>query len=123
MADQATHWDQAGLNRDFARMLPRDHAQDPAAVQWVVTAAFYCAVHCIESHLATLGKHTGSHYQRGLALANPANGIPSDVDAAYQQLKSWSEAARYLARRFTLAYVQDNVLDTHLLEVTNFVGL
>src|SRR5207253_1020404 len=53
MPPRAAHLEQARQNRDHARFLVADARVRPVALQWAVTVAFYCAVHCIEAHLAT----------------------------------------------------------------------
>jgi hypothetical protein len=120
---ESNHRDQARLNRDFAAALFGNSPNDPAAMQWAVTAAFYCAVHCIEAHFATLGLHSSTHVQREAQMANPSRGVPPDVFAAYRQLKDWSIQARYRLRRFSSATVQQQVLGQQLPIVTSFISL
>jgi uncharacterized protein (UPF0332 family) len=117
------HLDQARINREFVEDLLRDRPADPAAMQWAVTAAFYCALHCLQAHLLARGMSPRTHVARDRLLASPASGVPDDVYAAYEALKQRSEGARYGLRRFTADRVRREILDGYLARVTAFVGL
>lgn len=92
-------------------------------MQWVVTAAFYCALHGIAAHLAARGLRTQSHVERRAIMAQARAGIPSDVYAHYLQLEDWSRQARYQMRPFQEGMVEHTILARYLAKVTRFVGL
>lgn len=117
------HFDQARRNRSLAEELLRDHGESATHVQWAVTAAFYCAVHCMQGYLLGLGRDPRTHLQRADALADPVNHVPADVHRAYEALKQLSEKARYRLGTFDSAWVQQSVIDGRLKTVTDFVGL
>ncbi len=123
MPTRAEHLDQARANRAHAERLLGESPTDPIAVQWAVTAAFYCAVHCLQAYLVGRGVRPRSHLQRDAYLADQRYGIPNHVYNAYKKLKRRSEGARYLLWRFTAADVRDDVLDRYLARITSFVGL
>lgn len=123
MASVEDHFQQARGNRVHAEHLLVTYPRDPIALQWAVTAAFYCAVHSMNAHLARRSVHIRNHYQRDAALANPANGVPPDIYRAYRTLKVRSEGARYWMQRFQASRVRSEILDTHLARVTAFVSL
>jgi uncharacterized protein (UPF0332 family) len=81
------HLEQARASREFAEQLVRDRPSDPVALQWAVTAAFYCALHCLQAHLLARGMNPRTHMARDRLLASPASGVPDDVYAAYEALK------------------------------------
>ena len=117
------HFEQARQNRDLAHELLRDHASGPAYVQWVVTVAFYCAVHAMQGYLVDLGRDPKSHAMREAEIADPTNRVPTDVYRAYMALKQFSEKARYRCGNFDPAWVQQSVIDGRLKTITDFVGL
>jgi HEPN domain-containing protein len=119
----ADHLDQARRNRALAEQLLALSASDPTTVQWTVIAAFYCAVHCMQAHLVTLGHDPVTHVERGALIDLPSSGIPADVRRSYRWLKQRSEAARYRLAVFDPLFVRTSMLDTHLARVTQFVGL
>ena len=123
MADQAAHRAQAISNRTFAQTLLQQSGGDPTALQWAVTAAFYCAVHCIEAHLATYGATSTSHDERKRKMRDPAYAIPAHVYTAYRQLERHSRGARYYMQRFNASYVQSEILDQDLSTVTSWASL
>jgi hypothetical protein len=120
---ESKHREQAGINRAFAESLVRDNPSDPGSMQWAVTSAFYCAVHCIEAHFDTFGIHSSAHTQRETRMAQLQYGIPPDVHTAYIQLRQWSEQGRYRMRHFKSAMVQQTVLGQYLPRVTRWIGL
>ena len=123
MSTAADHYDQARRNRAFAEQLLSQHASDVTSVQWAVTAAFYVAVHCMQGHLMTLGLDPQNHAERGYLIAQPSSGVPFNVRWSYRWLKQRSESARYRLGVFAPAFVQREVFDVHLANVTTFVGL
>jgi hypothetical protein len=123
VASQADHLTQARRNRDFAGQLLENYPNDLTALQWAVTVAFYCAVHCIEAHLAGFGTPSRSHEERRRRMLDPRHNIPANVYAAYRQLERYSRGARYSLQQFTAGDVQANILGRYLATVTRFVGL
>jgi hypothetical protein len=117
------HFDQARQNRDLAVELLRDHGGSPTHVQWAVTAAFYCAVHCMQGYLVSIGRDPKTHLRRADEIADPANHVPADVHRAYEALKQLSEKARYRLGIFDPAWVQRSVIDGRLKVITDFVSL
>ena len=73
------HFDQARRNRDLAEELLAHPTADPTHVQWAVTAAFYCALRCVQGYPADLGRDPQSHAARGKEIADPTNQVPMDV--------------------------------------------
>ena len=117
------HLDQARRNRDLAEELLAHPSANATHVQWAVTAAFYCALHCIQGYLIPRGRDPQSHVARGHEIADPANGVPMDVQRAYVRLEQLSKKARYRLGAFAPSFVRQRVLDDHLRKVTAFVGL
>ena len=120
---RAEHLDQARVNRAHAEQLLKQSPTDPIALQWAVTAAFYCAVHRLQAHLVGRGARPRTHGQRDAYLSDPRYGVPRDVYVTYRQLKWRSEGARYLMARFTATEVRRDILDRYLARITSFVGL
>ena len=117
------HLGQARRNLAHAEQLLAEHGDDPTAVQWAVTAAFYCGVHCLQAHLIRQGYDPQTHVKRGEAIADPATGVPLLVQIAYELLKQRSEKARYRLAEFDGAIVRSRILGHYLHIVTSFVGL
>jgi hypothetical protein len=117
------HFEQARQNRDLAQELLRDHDTSPTYVQWAVTVAFYCAVHAIQGYLVDLGRDPKTHATREAEIADPVNGVPTDVYRAYMALKQLSEKARHRCGLFDPAWVQRPVIDGRLKTITDFVSL
>ena len=117
------HLDQARRNLAHAEYLLDQHATDPTCVQWAVTAAFYCAVHCVQAHLLGHGQDPRSHVRRGALIADPAYGIPPDVQDAYEFLYQRSQKARYRLGTFDPRYVQQVIIGRKLALITAFVSL
>ena len=92
-------------------------------MQWAVTAAFYCAVHCLQAHLVRQGYDPRTHMKRAEAIADPNTGGPPTVQIAYELLKQRSEKARYRLAELDGAIVQRRILGHYLAIVTAFVGL
>jgi hypothetical protein len=92
-------------------------------MQWAVTVAFYCAVHCLEAHLADHGEHGKTHQARMQKLITGETAVPDNVYAAYRRLKQWSEDARYRLGRFDDRVVRTQVVDRNLKVITDFANL
>jgi hypothetical protein len=123
MATPDDHFEQARQNRALAEYLLRRHGTDPTYVQWAVTATFYCAVHCMQAHLMRFGENPRNHTVRGLLIADPRYGVPSDVQSAYDLLYQRSRAARYDLAVFDPEIVQRRLIGHYLERITAFVGL
>lgn len=122
MPDRDQHLEQARANRAHAEELVATRSADSTALQWAVTAAFYCAVHCIEAHLTLHGIHSTEHREREYFLGQRRSGVPSEVLAAYMRLKQWSLQTRYYLRRPKPEMVRQSVLPS-LGRITGFVRL
>ena len=117
------HLDQARRNLAFAQRLLSGRDPDATDVQWAVIAAFYCAVHCMQAHLTSLGHDPTNHAERGALIGMPSSNVPPDVRRSYFWLKQRSESARYRLGTFETDFVRDRVLDDHALRVARFVGI
>jgi HEPN domain-containing protein len=117
------HLEQARRNLAHAEQLLTEHGDDPTAVQWTVTAAFYCAVHCIQAHLIKQGYDPQTHVKRAEAIADPNVGVPPAVQTSYELLKQRSEKAHYRLAEFDGEIVRRRILGHYLKVVTAFVGM
>ena len=88
-----------------------------------MTAAFYCAVHCLQAHLIRRGSDPQNHRRRAEAIADPTMHIPLPVQFAYELLKQRSEGARYRLAEYDAQIVRQRILDHYLVMITSFVGL
>jgi hypothetical protein len=88
-----------------------------------VTAAFYCAVHCLQAYLIRQRYDPQTHMKRGEAIADPQTGVPAPVQIAYELLKQRSEKARYRLAEFDGEIVRRRILGYYLQSVTSFVGM
>ena len=122
MASEADHLVQARGNRDHAEWLLASRPDDPFAMQWAVTAAFYAALHGLTAHLMGRGVAASTHDERGWALADPRNGVPPHVYTAYRLLEGRGKQARYLLRRFSSDQVRA-LLDGPFAEIWTFLKL
>jgi hypothetical protein len=97
MAPYQAHLDQARHNTELAQYL----AQDMVYKDWVITAAFYAAVHYVEAAFAKRGWHgdqTGGespHIWR-LNQLRQRKEYPTDCWKAYKSLYESSRKVRYL---------------------------
>ncbi len=117
------HLEQARRNLAHAERLLDEHSDDPTDVQWAVTAAFYCAVHCLQAHIIRQGRNPQNHMKRAEAIADPAMRVPLSVQLAYELLKQRSEGARYRLAEFDSEIVRRRVIGHYLATITTFVGL
>src|SRR6185503_15229751 len=92
----ADHLNQARANRDHAEWLIATSPNDPTALQWAVTAAFYSALHALTAHLLARGVQVWDHRMRTQALADPRNGVPLSIHDNYRLLERRSRQGRYL---------------------------
>jgi hypothetical protein len=87
MATLKAHAQQANHNQAFLDSI------DPAIFpDWVVTAAFYKAVHLVEGLLVRKGRQSAGHYQRNGVLKRQFAAVWKE----YRPLYNLSRTARYL---------------------------
>jgi hypothetical protein len=96
MATAAAHAHQANHNQNFLGAIDANVFPD-----WVVTVAFYKAVHVVEGLLVRKGRSTGSHEQRNRVLKRQF----ASVWQEYRPLYNQSRAARYWCVTITPANV------------------
>ena len=118
----ADHLNQARANRDHAEWLIATSPNDPTALQWAVTAAFYSALHALTAHLLARGVQVWDHRMRTQALADPRNGVPLSIHDDYRLLERRSRQGRYLLHTFTRQAVRDR-LDRQLARIAAFTGM
>jgi hypothetical protein len=116
------HLGQGRGNRAHAEWLLQTQSNNPIALQWAVTAAFYSALHGMSLYLRQRGVTVTTHTNRTKALGNPANGVPVAILNHYRRLEFKSRGARYGGQRFTQRQVQA-LLDNELAAVAAFTGL
>lgn len=89
MPTRAEHLKQARANADFCRST----AGAGNHLDWVATAAFYCALHAVDAYFATLATplHPGSHVSRDRHVSL----LVPPIWAEYRLLKDESIDARY----------------------------
>jgi len=114
--------EQARANRRHAERILADMAQDATARQWVVTIAFYSALHALTDYLLQRGIVVANHTMRERALADPNNGVPAHVHNAYRMLERRSRRVRYFLAVFSEQDVRD-LLDQELAAVATFTGM
>lgn len=122
MSLQEDHLHQAEANRRFAHHLVREQSDNPTALQWAVTVAFYAALHCVQSHyVLKLGSDAPTnHFARDQAMRDYP--LPDHVHTAYRILRTQSESARYRLREFDHVTV-DTLLGKYLERVTQWARL
>jgi hypothetical protein len=101
-----SHLRQAQHNRDLISAL------DPATtifLDWIVTVAFYTALHRIEAWFASKGLHFESHTQRDDWLTK-VKGLRQDIWPRYKELEFQSRQARYQCVSFDRDFVQNHLL-------------
>jgi hypothetical protein len=105
MPTEQIHLAQASHNKDLIVYLT---AANPGFPDWVITVAFYSAIHLLEAFLAKqLGYHSKSHVTRDSALSKFSQLKPIYVD--YSELKNTCWASRYntLYSKWTAPQIQD----------------
>ena len=107
MPDARSHLRQAQHNRDLIESLIP--ASTPF-LDWVVTVAFYVALHRIEAWFAGKGQHFESHTQRDDWLSK-AKQLRQVVWPRYKELEFQSRQARYQCVSFDRAFVQGRLMD------------
>ncbi len=116
MPDALSHLRQAQHNRDLITTL------DPSSTRfldWIVTAAFYVALHRIEAWFAGKGFHFETHTQRDDWLGKTRE-LRRVVWPRYKELEFQSRQARYQCVTFDRDFVQNRLL-AFLDEIDNEV--
>ena len=90
-------------------------------MQWAATAAFYCALHCVEAALADHRLRSRHHRHRKALMWQV--GVDPVAEGAYEALEQMSEGARYRGQPFTATDVTDSVLGRELPLATHWIGL
>ncbi len=106
MPDAQAHLRQARHNQDLIDTL------DPASthfLDWIVTVAFYVALHRVEAWFASKGLHFEAHTQRDDWL-NRAKELRRSVWPRYKELEFQSRQARYQCVSFDRDFVQNRLL-------------
>ena len=106
MPDPQTHLRQAQHNRDLIDTL------DPATTRfldWVVTVAFYVALHRVEAWFAGKGLHFEDHTQRDDWLSK-AKELRRDAWPRYKELEFQSRQGRYQCISFDRHFVRNHLL-------------
>ena len=120
------HLKEARSNRALALDLVLHHPNDPAAVKWAVTVAFYAAMHCMQAHLVDRLDYRDlprTHKQRWEVMQWSQADIPFHILSLYRTLREWSEQGRYNGRTFTTDDVHADVFGKLLEPIAEFVGL
>lgn len=90
--DSLDHIGKSGHNENFLNFV---QSSDPnkgyTFPDWMITVAFYIAVHKVDAKLSKMGDHPSDHFYRNTLVANKLPTISSD----YFFLKNKSEFARY----------------------------
>jgi len=105
MPDENAHSRQAVHNQEFVDFLD---VYSTEYLDWVVTGAFYVAVHVVERFLARHDVHPGSHGVRCNAMSSFGSLRP--VFADYCDLHFRSEQSRYRCTAFDRNFVTTDVL-------------
>lgn len=107
MATQIAHTNQAAHNQKFLNSI------DPTAYpDWIVTVAFYKAVHVVESILVRKGHSTGNHHQRNGILKR----LFATIWKEYRPLYIHSRVARYWCVAISAKDVQEAIKRLKALE-------
>ena len=103
MPAAAQHLEQYRRNKAFFEAL---FSYKPEQPEWMMTVAFYCAVHLVESWLASLSSpiHNESHNDRMSCMDR----VPElkRVRKPYIELEKDSRSARYGCVRFTFKHAE-----------------
>jgi hypothetical protein len=109
MGTKVDHTDKAKQNQDFLSTI--DPVRFP---DWVVTVAFYKALHLVEMVFACKGKHSSNHRNRHDVLKTSFQ----DIWRHYLPLYSLSRRARYKLRSIskpTMEYVLGRLAEVEKL--------
>ena len=77
----------------------------------------------MQGYLADRNIDPKTHAKREAEIADPVNGVPTDVYRAYMALKQFSQRARYRLGTFDPGWVQQSLIDGRLRVITDFVNL
>lgn len=106
MPTAQAHLRQAQHNRELIEAL------DPSSTRfldWLVTVAFYTALHQIEAWFADNGLHSEDHTQRDDWLSRVKE-LRRTVWPRYKELEFQSRQARYECVSFDRSFVQNRIL-------------
>jgi len=106
MPTMQAHLRQVQHNRDLIAALDPSNTR---FLDWVVTAAFYAALHRIEAWFADKGLHFGDHTQRDDWLSKVKE-LRRIVWPRYKELEFQSRQARYECVSFDRNFVQHRLL-------------
>lgn len=112
MPNAQAHLRQAQHNRAFITAL--DPTSTPF-LDWVVTVAFYTALHRIEAWFAEKGLHSEDHFKRDDWFSKTKE-LRWTVWPRYKELEFQSRQARYQCVSFHREFVQTRIL-AHLDEI------
>ena len=101
MPTQQQHWAQAQHNEDFVHSFD---LQTTPYLDWVVTGAYYAALHYIESYLALQGRHPRSDRYRDEMFQQLSDLRP--IYADFRTLRDYSRGARYDIQKFSVTEVE-----------------
>jgi len=92
MGDRPSHLRKAAHNTKFLNAVEGfDPRSNPKYPDWLVTIAFYIALHYVDARLAKMKMDPQSHLERDSMVANHLRPLSAD----YMFLKGKSELARY----------------------------
>lgn len=116
MPNRSQHRNKAKSNRDFLATISPDH------LPWTAVAAFYTAVHLVESLRAAENDHSESHGDRNAYVQSNHRVI----HGAFRDLYNASRLARYhgnadFHRAFPDSMVIDTIVGVWLVEVEKYV--
>ena len=109
------HLDQYNHNKQFLGEDLLDCDNTPY-LDWILTIAFYAAIHLFEKHLADKNMHSGNHDQR-LDNINKYT-VLKQLKKPYSELKRASENARYKCHEYSPDDVK-KFLRHELLQIKN----
>jgi hypothetical protein len=95
MGTAGAHQRKARHNNNFLQLIQRnDSGTNPTFPDWMVTVAFYIALHYVDAKLASLNPplHPRDHSERNYFVSSS---LPRAEARSYLFLKSKSEFARY----------------------------
>lgn len=83
---------------------------------------FYCAVHCVEAHLANFDLDSTDHADRDNLMHDANVDVPDAVYASYRLLYARSRDARYRLVRHHADYVQQVLIGRELAVIAKWAG-
>lgn len=106
MASSLDHLRQWQHNRDFLAIIPGKYPD------WVVTVAFYSALHVVDAVLSAYQVTTVSHESRNLVLSKTNRYLK--IRECYLPMYTLSRTIRYLAN--PQQWVPSEKIETHIFE-------